>query len=258
MALVLRTCVDLQVAIACAILASLLLELKSGVHLYQVASMSPMRTGGTGLWTFARCLYNDFWRSTAQSRRNYHVYAIAACMLITTSLLQFSSTLPLSDLKLGPLIGTKLASQVRPGLSYPVGGVERIARDSAWTTNPPNYVTFGEYYEPPSDASNKAMDTGMLLLAFLSYAAADSRQSLGKYSGNALVLDARVSCQVPSIEDFQGLNGQITGTVSSTKNASRLQALRLYNSRKGADYNLSINASQRLVHRLPEQPVREL
>jgi hypothetical protein len=225
--LVLRTSVDLQAAIACAILASLLLESKTGVHLYQVASMSPMRTGGTGPWTFARCLYDDFRRSTAQLRRNYHVYTIATCLLITTSVLQFSSTLLLSDLKLGPLIGTKLASQVRPGLSYPVGGVERIARDSAWTTNPPNYVTFGEYYEPPSNANNKAMDTGVLLRAFLPYAAAESRQSLGRYSGNSLVLDARVSCQAPSIENFQGkgLNGQITGIVSSTRNATRLQTI---------------------------------
>jgi hypothetical protein len=184
-ALVLRTAVDLQAAIACAILASILLESKPGVHLYQVAGISPMRTGATSPWTFLRCLFEDFWRSTAQSRRNYHVYAAAICLLITTSILQFSSTLLLSDLKLGPLIGTELISQVRPGLSYPVGGIERIARDSAWTTNPPNYVTFGEYHERLSEPSDGTADTGILLRAFLPYAAAESRQSLATYSGNA-------------------------------------------------------------------------
>jgi hypothetical protein len=225
--LVLRTCVDLQAAIGFAILASLLLESKSGIHLSQTASISPMRTGSTSPWTLVRCVLEEFWRSTAQSRRNYHVYAMATCLLITTSVLQFSSTLLLSDLKLGPLIGTADPSQVRPGLSYPVGGMERIARDSAWTTNPPNFATFGEYHEQPSEADDGMADTGMLLRAFLPYSSTELRQSLATYTANALTLDARVACQAPYITDFQGKgrNGQITGVVSPTKNATTLQSI---------------------------------
>jgi hypothetical protein len=59
-ALVLRTCVDLQAAVACAILASLLLESKSGIHLYQTESISTIRTGSTSSWTFALCVLEEF------------------------------------------------------------------------------------------------------------------------------------------------------------------------------------------------------
>jgi hypothetical protein len=151
---------------------------------------------------------------------------MATCLLITTSVIQFSSTLLLSDLKLGPLKGAVVPSEVRPGLSYPVGGIERIARDSAWTTDPPNYATFGEYHEPLTQTADGMTDTGMLLRAFLPYAAAGSRQSLATYKGNALTIDARVTCQAPSITEFvgRGLNGQITGIMSPTTNVSAEQA----------------------------------
>jgi hypothetical protein len=126
-ALVLRTCVDLQAAIASAILASLLLESQSGIHLYQTASMSTMRTGSVSPWTFALCVLEEFWRSTAKSRRNYHVYAMATCLLITTSVVQFSSTLLLSDLELGPLKGIVVPSKVRPSMLFCVDSPQRIA-----------------------------------------------------------------------------------------------------------------------------------
>jgi hypothetical protein len=226
-ALVLRTCVDLQAAIASAILASLLLESQSGIHLYQTASMSTMRTGSVSPWTFALCVLEEFWRSTAKSRRNYHVYAMATCLLITTSVVQFSSTLLLSDLELGPLKGIVVPSKVRPSMLFRVDSPQRIARDSAWTTDPPNYATFGEYHEQPSETAEGIADTGILLRAFLPYAAAGSRQRLATYTGNALTIDARVACQAPSITDLdvQGFNGQIAGIVSPTTNATILQSI---------------------------------
>jgi hypothetical protein len=226
-ALVLRTCVDLQAAIASAILASLLLESQSGIHLYQTASMSTMRTGSVSPWTFALCVLEEFWRSTAKSRRNYHVYAMATCLLITTSVVQFSSTLLLSDLELGPLKGIVVPSKVRPSMLFCVDSPQRIARDSAWTTDPLNYATFGEYHEQPSETAEGIADTGILLRAFLPYAAAGSRQRLATYTGNALTIDARVACQAPSITDLdvQGFNGQIAGIVSPTTNATILQSI---------------------------------
>lgn len=226
-ALVVRTCVDLQAAFACAVLASLLLESTPGIHVYETASISNIRTGSTGPWTLARCVFEEFWRSTARSRQNHRVYAMATFLLITTSVLQFSSTLLLSDLKLGPMIGARTASEVRPGLSYPIEYPERIARDSAWTTNPPNYATFGEYHERPSETVEGMVDTGMLLRAFLPYSSPGLRQSLATYTGNALTVDARVACQAPTITDFQGkgLNSQMAGVVSPSMNATMLQSI---------------------------------
>ncbi|EUC27285.1 hypothetical protein COCCADRAFT_31198 [Bipolaris zeicola 26-R-13] len=226
-ALVLRTSVDIQATVACAILASLLLESKSGIHVFHTARISAMRTDSTSPWAFIRCVLEEFWRSTTQSRHNYHVYAMAICLLITTTVVQFSSTLLLSDLKQGPLIGAVTPAEVLPCLSYPVGGIERIARDSAWTTNPPNYATFGEYHELPEEPTDGVVDTGMLLRAFLPYAATELRQALATYTGNALTIDARVTCQAPLITEFdgQGLNGQVKGVVSPSKNATGLQSI---------------------------------
>lgn len=227
-ALVLRTSVDMQAAVACAILASLLLESKSGIHVFQTAKISAMRTESTSPWAFARCVLEEFWRSTARSRRNHHVYAMTICLLITTIVVQFSSTLLLSDLKQGLLIGGVTPSEVQPGLSYPVGGVERIARDSAWTTNPPNYATFGEYHELPKETTDGVVDTGILLRALLPYAATELRQTLATYTGNALTIDARVTCQAPSITGFEakGFNGQIKGIVSPSMNSTGLLSIK--------------------------------
>ncbi|KAJ4377356.1 hypothetical protein N0V83_000181 [Neocucurbitaria cava] len=225
--LILRTAVDLQAAIASAILAALLLESKAGVHLYQIASMSPMRAGTANPWTFASCMFKDLWRLTAQYRRNYQICIMAILLLITTSVLQFSSTILLSDLKSGPLVGHNIASEVRVGLSY-VGETEKIPRDSAWTTNPPSFPAFGEYAESPASDNSGVVDTGVLLRAFLPYATSESRQRLSDYHGNALILDARVSCQAPTLTGFNGtgstaLNRQLTGVVAPSKNVTMLQ-----------------------------------
>lgn len=238
-ALVLRTAVDLQAAIGSAVLASLLLESSSGVQLHQLAGLSPMRAGGTSPWSFAWCAIEGVWRSGSRSRRFRGLYIIAGCLLLTSSLLQFASTMLLSDLRTGPLVARESASQVRSDLSYLAtlsGNTQGIPRGSAWTTNPPSYPSFGEYHEPINTSEEGVADTGLLLRAFLPYELADTRQGLSSYSGNALVVDARVSCQAPSLNQVQAatanltrLSGasidytQITGLVSPTKNSTMLQ-----------------------------------
>lgn len=61
--------------------------------------------------------------------------------------------------------------------------------------------------------------------AFLPYTTSQSRQSQHSYTGNALVLDARVSCQAPLITKFNGSGhySQLANTVSLSKNATMLK-----------------------------------
>ncbi|KAF2818734.1 hypothetical protein CC86DRAFT_432790 [Ophiobolus disseminans] len=226
-ALILRTAVDLQAAIASAILASLLIESKSGAHLYQLAKISPIRSGTTSPWTLASSLLEHFTQWSSRYRWNYHICIMAACLLITTSVLQFSSTILLSDLKVGPLIGNRVASEVRTSIPY-TGDVEKISRDFAWTTNPPLFPPFGEYFEPPSEVETGIADTGVILRAFLPFADAKTRNSLAYYEGNALVLDARVSCQAPMLTKFNttqssALNLELVGVAAPSQKSEMLR-----------------------------------
>ncbi|KAH7095583.1 hypothetical protein FB567DRAFT_512918 [Paraphoma chrysanthemicola] len=240
-ALVLRTAVDLQAALGSAILASLLLESGFGVQLHQVAGLSSMRAGGTSPWSFAWYAMEGLWRSVSHGRRFRGLYLVGGCLLLTSSLLQFASTLLLSDLRTGPLVADVSMSQVRPDLSYLAtvsGNTQGIPRGSAWTTNPPSYPVFGEYHEPIRNREDGVADTGLLLRAFLPYKLADDRQRLSSYSGNALVMDARVSCQAPTVTQVQASafdlsksrskiirQAQISGLVSPTKNSTMLQSI---------------------------------
>lgn len=206
-ALLLRTATDVQAAIGAAILAALLLEFKGGINLYQVANISPMRAGTAGPWSFAYCAMQSFWQSKTDHRgidwkhthRNLDWrHTLTVWLLITSSALQFSSTILLADLRLGELAAPASNLQVRPGLSYQ-WGTSSIPRDSAWSTNPSGYPIFGEYHEAIQIPEDGIFDTGLLLRALLPFKTVEDRRKVFSYSGNAMVLDARVSCQAPQI-----------------------------------------------------------
>lgn len=226
-ALLLRTAVDLQAAVGTAFLASLFLESRVGIQLSQVANISPMRAGSTSPWSLVRCAVGDVWQSRLRYKQHHGLYIGGVLLVLTTSALQFSSTMLLSDLKLGPLVAHQSTAEMRTSLSY-APFTEKIPRDSAWTTNPPSFQAFGEYHEPIASFQDGIADTGLLLRAFLPYAASESRQTLSTYSGNALVLDARVSCQVPVFTEINGnvsIHSHITGLVKPSKNATMLQEI---------------------------------
>ena len=222
-ALFLRTAVDFQAAVATAMLVSLLLESRTGIQLYHLADLSSMRNGAANPWSLAWLMVQEAWRSSKTYRKNLGWALMATGLLISTSILQFSSTVLLSDLKPGPLGGHDFETQIRNGLSYR-NITRRITRDSAWTSNPPLYPAFGEYTETltPTDGVS---DTGILLRSFLPYATAESRESLRSYAGKAMVLDARVSCQAPRLTHVlsEGHYAQVNGTAGITHGIRMLQ-----------------------------------
>jgi hypothetical protein len=104
-ALLLRTAVDFQAAIVSAMLVALLLESSSGVHPYHLAHFSPMRSGNSGPWSLAHHIWLELWRSAVAYKRYGKWTLVTLVLLSTTVILQFSSTILLSDLKPGPLGG---------------------------------------------------------------------------------------------------------------------------------------------------------
>ena len=135
-------------------------------------------------------------------------------LFATTTVLQFSSTILLSDLQLGqlpslvanrsasydfvydahghPFINANTAnltfgySQYTGPVTYPLQ-----LRIPTWSRNPPAFPAFAEYSRPISSPEG-VDDTGVLLRAFLPFADAQSRESIRNYSGVAHVLDSRV------------------------------------------------------------------
>jgi hypothetical protein len=224
-ALVLRTAIDFQAAIATAMLVALLLESRAGIRLHHLANMSPMRTGTVGPWTLTGFMMREVWHSARRYKRIFNWMVFALVLLVTTILLQFSSTLLLSDIKPGLLGSPEYEVALKPGLSFR-NIYQRITRDAAWTTNPPFYPTFGEYFEPASTA-NSIADTGLLLRTFLPWPTAGTREIIRSYTGKALVLDARVSCQAPDITNLTASEhyAEMTGTVNATHQADMLQSI---------------------------------
>lgn len=135
-------------------------------------------------------------------------------LFATTTLLQFSSTILLSDLELGQLPGLAANHSATydfvytgHGQPYPDGNTLNVShgfysytggvtypiqlRIPTWSRNPPAFPAFAEYSKPVSSPEG-VDDTGVLLRAFLPFADAQSRESIRNYSGIAQVLDSRV------------------------------------------------------------------
>ena len=222
-ALILRSAIDLQAGICTAMLAAVIIE-SASILLIDAAEVSIMRANNPQPRALIiPSLKGAQWTSAGL---NSFGYSITVLLLFTTTfMLQFSSTVLLSDLRLGQL--PSLASQRTatydfdykayggPGQFDPALGFtswEKFSyplqmRTSTWLRNPPAYPTFAEYSRSVS-VPEGVDDTGVLLRAFLPYADAQSRESVRNYSGNAMVLDARVSCQAPKLEHLSIHRGE--------------------------------------------------
>ena len=163
-------------------------------------------------------------------------------LCLTTTLLQFSSTALLSDLRLGQLpslpsirnatydfvythdgSGTDPAIYHFSGYTYPIQ-----LRTSTWLRPPPAFPAFAEYSQPVSSPEG-VDDTGVLLRAFLPFADAQSRETVRNYSGKATVLDSRVSCQRPQLSHISlGANSTYVGRIAGKFAPSYPQADRLW------------------------------
>jgi hypothetical protein len=102
-----------------------------------------------------------------------------------------------------------------------------LERQGTWFRETPYYSTFAEYSEMPV-MEDGVSDTGLTLRAFIPTSSGQARETLQNYSGSTTVLDARVTCQVPHIENAAVMLGGIltnvylTGQVWPARHTPRL------------------------------------
>ncbi|KAI0518298.1 hypothetical protein F5B22DRAFT_645063 [Xylaria bambusicola] len=123
----------------------------------------------------------------SQQTPSYRVISIAV---------QFSSTILLSDLKEGSLVGFPSYSQ--RNLTMPKDQDDSLG---GWTRPPHDFSLFGELYSEytAEPDSNGVSDTESKRHAMLPYTEAANRTATRNYKGPALVYSSRVACMPPTI-----------------------------------------------------------
>lgn len=104
--------------------------------------------------------------------------------------------------------------------------LNQIPRITSWSMGPPFYPAFAELRGELVQADPLVADTGMLLRAFTPYADASARETIKNYSGEAFVIDSRVSCQAPRIESIvftRATYSNFSGKISNSIVAPRIQ-----------------------------------
>lgn len=230
-----RLAVDAQAGIGAAMLAAIALE-SHGVRLADAPAVGVIRAGVSNLPDMILPLI-----AAAGSKISKHSITVIMLilLLITSTALQLSSTAPLSDLSIGSIPDLAhnvllpydfqylCRSKQKPWTnrkdcppfeepSYPF-----VARAPPWIRAPAFFPTFAEYSEPIAKEAG-VDDTGLLLRALLPLSNQKSREQMRNYSGNALVLDSRVSCHRPLfdnntriIEQLGGEYANVSGTVTT-------------------------------------------
>ncbi|KAF1985930.1 hypothetical protein K402DRAFT_404727 [Aulographum hederae CBS 113979] len=213
-ALIIRAASSAQAVVATAMVASLLLE-RHGVKVADAAEFSILRFTNAGhvfaLWMFLR---------NYSRLNNGPTFSISIVLLATTtSILQFASTILLTDVSSGSLIlGDTL-------VSVPIG--MKAVREAApmwdtpyWLMTPYQFPAFLEYKEEPVHQEGVS-DTGITVRGFLPLPSQSSWKSLRYYRGSAAFFDTRVVCSRPAVRDLVSyIIFNYTGDVAATNPGS--------------------------------------
>jgi hypothetical protein len=209
--LIIRTGGGLLSGVSTAMLAALVLEL-GGVFPLDVAMISIARAAGSS--SMLSPLLLRLCRTIFASTLGAVFLGLGLLLLATSTVIQFSSLLLVSDLQVA-LVPGFLANSVLPyGFNYsgfylpPYPRLEM--RTAGWYRKPPFYPAFAEYREPPFEQDGVS-DTGLTLRAMIPSLSENTRESLQYFSGNTTVLDTRVTCQRPRLE-------MMNLTISTTDN----------------------------------------
>ncbi|KAI0897579.1 hypothetical protein F4806DRAFT_406811 [Annulohypoxylon nitens] len=233
-ALTIRVVVDLMTGFSASMIAAQILE-RWSVYLAGLANISLMRASKPSLSS----LILSF-RQVGSKSKSLSPLALTFLLAVLMFALQFSSTILLSDLKSGSLIGLPNTISYSYDLDWGwdtdsvlarVGGQDIYNSSlgpsslssgpgiaylpSAWTRRPESFPIYAEYREPIPAKSN-VDDTGYSFKSFLPFSDAEQRRSISSFRGPSFVLDSRVSCQKPIIS---GLNTSHASTLWYETNA---------------------------------------
>ena len=254
--LVLRWATTVQAAICTSMLAGVLLE-QCPVALPAAASIGLLRYQNTGPLSLLRKLRRSW------NRRSKWIIAPTALLLLTTTLLQFSSTALLFQVGEGaiPVYHSALINYSFVDLSP--AALQQVNIQDVFTSQPPKgFPAFAEWLsnstKSNADGSERSfapsrvpglIDTGTAMRAFLPIGDADIRSRLLEYRGMATVVDTRVVCMRPKLSNLVlsinknlfGGGATISGPVDTDQEPSGL--LEVPSSTGGTDTSKPFNCS---------------
>lgn len=192
--LAIRWATATQATAAIPMLAAIQLE-KGGTAFHNVAALSIARYKNSGP---AMSLPVFFDRLAV--RHQFLLPALAVLLACTTLVLQFTSTILLGDMQLGPVLGTS-----KTGLAMMAAQNRQLGSgffsSNYWSTTPTAFQAFAEYTEPPFKGSNIS-DTGVAIRGFVPLSTESARSSLQNYSGISALFDTRVACLQPQFSNI--------------------------------------------------------
>lgn len=221
----------LQLGTVTATLVSLALESKD-VVIGDVASVSAMRATAPSTGAFVMAWQYLSGGSYRSARRSNNIFPILSAALLWC-LSQFRLLIILTDVSLRSTAGLASPASLPYSFHYnttytTAGSFEAMHTHfqdpfvGAWNRKISKYASFAEYSEPPYEADGVS-DTGVTLREFLPFSTAQNREKLKSYKGNSTVLDARVTCQVPQIENATVHSDiRFQGSLRVTRNTPRL------------------------------------
>ncbi|EPS35247.1 hypothetical protein H072_11446 [Dactylellina haptotyla CBS 200.50] len=213
-AVCIRTAVVVQIGLAVAMIASLICE-RVGCHPAQLAQFSVIRSVGTGPHSLVLPL---IYTTTRWSKHHAYIFLVFVYLSVMV-LSQFTSTILISDFGALEMADTAKVSNIKYGVkadlqvdSLPVSlglsednefsrGTRLIGVDP-WVTGLQYYPRFAEWSEAPI-IGKQFYDTGNVFRAFLPVKANTERQLIRNYSGPATIVNSRVICVPPILENPQ-------------------------------------------------------
>jgi hypothetical protein len=200
----LKYSVTSQIGVATAMLASIAIETNQ-VVLSDAASISMARasTGSGKLFSALKKHFKNYTKRGLPNGKIFLLVVLASLILVFTN---FITAVLISDVRLAPVPGPSATLATPFGLAYHTVNstnlplTHAINHGTTWTRRPTFYPTFAEYSEEPAMIDD-VDDTGLALRAFLPFSSQESRQNAQQYIGRTTVIDTRVTCQIPNLEN---------------------------------------------------------
>ncbi|KAK6537464.1 hypothetical protein TWF694_011649 [Orbilia ellipsospora] len=208
-----RMAVAIQAGACLSMLAALAIE-KAYVPLPNVAAISIMRATAPSLTeTLLKFALPLLHASGIRDIGTLSVVLLAIFILLTSSILGFSSTILLSDVVVQPI--PSKSTNITVPLDYVWHNNSRLlapdafyynitTANSYWQSSRPFVLpAFAEWSTGSPSTTPGIVDTGRTIRAFLPFPNSNDRSRLRDYQGSAVVLDSRVVCQKPKISNFK-------------------------------------------------------
>jgi hypothetical protein len=176
-----------QLGVFAAIMAALILE-TMGVSVAEFPLLSMIRCVNNGPQSL-------FWNVLSS--------ILVVIAILNALALQFTSTILLVDFGSASVVLGQNSTEIVFGMKYSdrLGNTQTYLGIDFWKTGPTSYPRFAEYRDEAYKADGY-VDTGRTYRAYLPFTSPEERSTLRSFTGVTTVLDARVICVVPSLENL--------------------------------------------------------